>query len=219
VNIKPEYGEAHYELGLALARAGRAPEADAELKLARELIAKAERTQRASDKAGQAELELKKGESHQAITYFMEATRLAPDWANAHRGLGAALSAAGDVDGGIAEFRKSLELQPNQYNACYGLGLALLKKGASEEAVKIFQRLTRLRPSSAEAFNQLGVALAKRGETRKAIDAFKRALELDSNFTVARENLEKVSKRTGNIRSPQVQYLGTQFLLAELDGT
>jgi tetratricopeptide (TPR) repeat protein len=156
LRLNPELGEAHYQLSLALGRTGQASESARELEISRRLIAQDERTKIAGTTLTRAEEALQKGDVPQAVNDFREATRLKPDWANAHQGLGLALLRQGKVDDAISEFTKALELKPDYYEANLGLGRALYEKSEYAAAAARLQDAIRLRPSSVEAYNSLG---------------------------------------------------------------
>src|SRR5439155_4354815 len=89
-------GESHYQLGLALARAGKQQEAAAEAQKGRELSAAEERNQNASLDITEGRAALERGELEQAATKFRHALKLQPDSAEAQRYLGIALRKQGE---------------------------------------------------------------------------------------------------------------------------
>jgi len=78
-------GEARYQLGLALARAGRGEEAKVELQKGRDLVAADDRNQRAALDIAEGRAALEKGDLEQAATKFRRAIELRPDSAEARR--------------------------------------------------------------------------------------------------------------------------------------
>jgi Flp pilus assembly protein TadD len=194
LSLDPNLGEAHYQLSLALGRVGEAEGAAREIEASRKLIASQERTRIATTTLGRAEEALKKDDTLQAVNEFREATRLEPEWANAHQGLGIALLKQGKLDEAIVELRQALQLRPDDYDATYVLGRALYDKSELDGAIARFGDAIRLRPSSAEAYNSLGLALAKKGDINGAVSAFKEALEINPRYLEARENLKRAGE-------------------------
>ena len=76
VRLEPESGEAHYQLGLALARAGKKDEATAALARGRELVAAADRDQSIALDLAEARAAMARGEHDRAVTRLQHAVRL-----------------------------------------------------------------------------------------------------------------------------------------------
>ena len=91
VTLEPESGEAHYQLGLALVRAGRKEEGAAQLKKGRELVAAGDRKQNAMLDITDGRPALERGDADEAASKFRRAIELLPESSEAHRYLGAAL--------------------------------------------------------------------------------------------------------------------------------
>ena len=91
--LEPASGEAHYQLGLALARAGRKEEAAAELEKGRELVAADDRARNAELDVAEGRAALQRGDRQTAAAKLRHALQLQPDSAEAKRLL-AAMTAA-----------------------------------------------------------------------------------------------------------------------------
>ena len=83
--LEPKSGEAHYQLGLALARAGRKEEASAELARGRALVAEDDRTQNASLDIADGQAAMARGALDEAEAKFRRALQLRPDSRDAKR--------------------------------------------------------------------------------------------------------------------------------------
>ena len=94
--IEPGYGEAQYQLGLALTRAGRTAEAAERLRAGRELIAAARIDQTVQLDMAEGKAALDRGAVDQALAKFRQALREKPGLAEAHYQLGLALAKKGD---------------------------------------------------------------------------------------------------------------------------
>ena len=108
IRLKPDYAEAHYNLGIALAAQGKLEEAVAEFRAAIRL--KPDYAE-AHYNLGNALLD--QGKLEEAIAEFRTAIRLKPDYAEAHYNLGVALEAQGKPEEAIAEFRTAIRLKPD----------------------------------------------------------------------------------------------------------
>ena len=78
--LDPTSGEAHYQLGLALARSGQQQEGAAEVKKGRELSAADERNQNAELDISEGRATLQKGELQEAEAKFRHAIKLQPEF-------------------------------------------------------------------------------------------------------------------------------------------
>ena len=207
LRLKPDFAEAHSNLGSALAAVpGRLDEAIAQyeeaLRLQPDLA-------EAHNNLGNA-LSRTPGRLNQAIAQFQEALRLDPDYAEAHNNLGNAwMRVPGRLDEAIAQYEEALRLQPNYAEAHNNLGGALGKMpGRLNEAVVQYEEALRLRPNYAEAHNNLGGALGGMpGRLNDAIAHFQEALRLRPDFAEAHNNLGTAWLRTpGRLNDAVAEY-------------
>ncbi len=115
--LDPTSGEAHYQLGLALARSGQQQEGAAEVKKGRELSAADERNQNAELDISEGRATLQKGELQEAEAKFRHAIKLQPNSAVAQHFLGLVLEKEGDTTGAIAAYQRAVELNPGDLNS------------------------------------------------------------------------------------------------------
>ena len=99
VRLDAQSGESHYQLGLALTRAGQKDEAAVEVQKGRELSSADERNQNANLVIAEGQSALDKGENDQAISKFRHAMSMQPDSAEAQHYLGVALERQSDIEG------------------------------------------------------------------------------------------------------------------------
>jgi tetratricopeptide (TPR) repeat protein len=143
IELKPDYADAYYNLGVALSDKGQYDEAIAANRKAIEL--KPDYTD-AYYNLGIALFD--KGQYDEAIAAYRKALELKPDYALAYNNLGNTLLEKGQYDEAIASLRKAIELKPDYALAHRNLGRALMKKGdrkAAERELAEAQRLDRKR--------------------------------------------------------------------------
>jgi predicted O-linked N-acetylglucosamine transferase (SPINDLY family) len=192
--LRPDFAEAHSNLGNALKGRGDLEGAIACYRRAVELrpgFAEAHYN------LGLALSEL--GRAEEAIACYRRAVELRPDYAAARNNLGNALKGRGDLEEAVACYRRAVELKPDYAAAQNNLGLALSDLGRVEEAVASFRRAIDLRPDSADAWNNLGLALSDRGDLEEAVTCFRRALELRPDYVEAHNNLGNALKDRGDV--------------------
>ena len=81
------------------------------------------------------------------------------------------------------------------------IGLAM--QGRWQEVVVVNQSLVENFPSDVSAYNRLGRAYMKIGEFSPAWEAYNRAIELDPYNTIARKNLDRLSRLKESMVSSQ----------------
>ena len=136
-----------------------------------------------------------------AIECYRKAIRLRPDYADAHTGLGAALSESGRPDEAIQHFREATRLEPASAFARNNLGLLLYDTGRMSEAVFHLKKAVELDPAEPVAHNSLGLALLRDGQTDAAVVQFEEAVRLKPGFARARANLATALSVKGDYES------------------
>jgi Flp pilus assembly protein TadD len=151
--------------------------------------------------------------------------RLAPESAQAHNNLGAALKIEGQLDAAAEAFRRALQIQPGYANARFNLGTTFAAQGRPEEAAAEFRHvfaaipqdreardqltailvgigdaaayreLVALEPQNADYRNNLGILLVRTGNIAGAIEQFEAALQVNPNHAAARRNLDQIRRR------------------------
>jgi tetratricopeptide (TPR) repeat protein len=127
-----------------------------------------------------------------AAALFEQATRLAPDSAEAHYSLGAALGELDRYEESAAEFREALGCNPDDAQrllATYNLGNAYLDMGKYKEALERFNETVKLAPKQPTPHYNIGLAYVALKEMEKAVEAFGQAVRLKDDYAEARFNL------------------------------
>ena len=91
-------------------------------------------------------------------------------------------------------FRDVLAKNPEFSSVHHNLGNLLLQKGEIDSAIYHFQAALQIKSNYAEVYNSLGAAMAYKGYTNRAIAYFKEALKINPDFSIAKRNLDKLSK-------------------------
>jgi len=184
VELKPDYAEAHYNLGLALQDLGEAEKAVASLRQAVKL--KPDYAE-AHNNLGRALQDL--GKLDEAIVCHRRALELKPDYAEASYNLGNALKDQGKLNEAVLCYRRAARLNPDHAEGHNNLGNALRELGKLDEALACFRRALELKPEYANAHNNLGNALNDQGRPEEAVACYRRAVELNPDYADAHSNL------------------------------
>jgi tetratricopeptide (TPR) repeat protein len=199
VRLKPDYSDAHNNLGNALAKVpGRSAEAIAEFRTAIRL--EPGMTQ-AHANLGLALVDTPGGlpEGIAELRRALAGNSENPDYAGLHAGLGRALARVpGGLPGAISEFETALRLDPGAVDTRNALGVALDRAGRLPEAAGQFERVLRDRPESAEAHDNLGNVLAQLGRGPEAVEQYRAALRLKPDFPEAHFNLGRALRSVGD---------------------
>ena len=201
IRIRPNYAEAHYNLGNALHDKGRLDDAIDEYRAA--IRIKPDYAE-AHTNLG---LALRvKGRLDDAIAEYYAAIRIKPDYAEAHTNLGNALRDKGRIDEAIDEYHAAIRIKPNDALAHNNLGLALRDKGRIDDAIDELHAAIRIKPDLAGAHYNLGLALRDKGRIDDAIDELNTAIRIKPDSAKAHTSLGNVLRDKGRIDDAIAEY-------------
>jgi tetratricopeptide (TPR) repeat protein len=184
IRLKPDFAEAHGNLGNVLQAQGRLNEAAASYQEALRL-----KPDYAEAHNNLGNTQQKQGRLAEAAASFQEALRLKPDYAEAHSNLGNVLQEQGKVTEAVARYQEAIRLKPDFAEAHNNLGHALQEQGKAAEAIASYQQALRLKPDYVEALNNLGNALQEQGMLAEAVSSYQQALRLKPDYAEAHNNL------------------------------
>ena len=184
VQKSPANPRAHDNLGIALTRQGRLPEA----------ISHLEQALRINPDDAEAHTNLgvalvRQNKLTEAIGHYERALQINPDLTEAHYNLGLALMKQGRVTEAINHYEQALRINPNLAEAHNTLGLALMRQGRLPEAIGQYEQGVRLKPDDPSAHNHFGDALARAGRVREAIRQYEEALRIEPDAVETQNNL------------------------------
>jgi tetratricopeptide (TPR) repeat protein len=161
---------AHINLGLALARSGRAAEGALH---AREALRIA--PGHANAHALLAELRALEGRHDEALAAYRRALALRPGTVRWHVAIGRSLRALGRSERALAELEVAHSLAPGDPHVHAELGLTLFEARRVAEALAHWDEALRLDPGLPEVHGYRGVALLERGDAVGALAGLERA--------------------------------------------
>jgi tetratricopeptide (TPR) repeat protein len=204
LRLTPDAAEVRDNLGVSLARSGRAEEAVAQFDRALRLEPG---NPAFHDNRGGALSQV--GRPQEAIAEYRAALRLDPGLVQAHFNLARALRTVGDGAGAIAEYREALRLAPDSPEIRNSLGSFLLQQGRASDAVGEYEEAVRLQPGSPALLNNLGIALTRAGRLDEAMDRLRSALQLAPGYAEAHYNLGLALHRAGREDEAHAQFVAS----------
>jgi Flp pilus assembly protein TadD len=193
VTLKPDFPEAHNNLGIALREKGQL---DAATAAYRQALALKPDYSEAHINLGNVLRE--KGELGEAIVAYRWAIALKSDFPKAHYNLANTLRDIGQMDEAIAAYRQAVTLNPNYAEAHNNLGNTLREKGELDDAITSYRQAIAFAPNYADAHSNLGVALKDQGKLVEAIASYRQAIVLSPSDAVAHYNLAVVLLMQGD---------------------
>ena len=194
IALRPDYAEAHSNLGAALDRLGRPDEAVASLREALRL-----KPDYPEALASLGDTLSRLGRLEEAIAAYRHLLALDPDAADIHRRLGIALAGNKQYDEAVASYRRAIALRPENAEIHYNLGNALKSLNRLEPAAASYRRALALDPDFAQAHCNLGVVLADGEQFDAAIACYREALARVPDDAVAHNNLGRALYRLGRL--------------------
>ena len=201
IALRPDYAEAHNNLGNVLVQQGKQDEAAVAFRRALDL-----KPDYADAHNNLGNLLRGQGKLDEAVAAFCKALVLKPDYADAHSNLGIARKDQGNLDEAVAAFRKALALKPYHADAHSSLGHVLRDQGKLDEAAAAFRKVLELQPDHADAHNDLGNVLSDQGKFKAAAAVYQRALALKPDYPEAHNNLGITLKRQGRLEDAVAAY-------------
>lgn len=190
---RPENLRAHTNLGIALAEAGRLPEAAARLEEALRL-----QPDNAATRLNLCDVLTRLGRPADAVPHGEAAVQLEPGSVGAHLNLAQALAALGRTAAAIPHYENVLRLEPGApavpgrlAAAFYDLGNRAAAHSDFAGAIAHYRRALALAPDHLPARNNLANALLVSGAVDEAITHYREVLRLNPGDQRVQENLTR----------------------------
>lgn len=174
LSLRPDFWEAHSNLGGVLHDQGKLDEAIAEYRSAKHL-----KPDDASVRNNLGNTLCDKSDFDGAIAEFNDLYRQNPDWDGGHNCLARAYMSKRDYPSAIRELHAAIEANPSGASERRVLGQVLLLSGKDEEAVEVLREALSLNPESGLAHHYLGTALVNTQHLPEAEKEFREALRLE----------------------------------------
>jgi tetratricopeptide (TPR) repeat protein len=194
VQLNPDLTEAHFSLGVLLARQGKPGYAEAMqqfLEVLRLHPADVDALVNISNLLEEG------GDLHASVTTMQKAVALAPGQSELLVMLGQKQDKAGAYPDAVDTFRKALQSGRTLPRAQFGLGMALKHLRKFEESAVAFEAAIRMSPGDALAHFELGSVAGEQGRFEEAAAQFTEALRLQPDMPEAYVELGRIYRAQG----------------------
>jgi superkiller protein 3 len=137
---------------------------------------------------------LSQNRNQEAITELDQALRLEPHSSPLHRLLGEAYAGLGNDQRAVSEQRLALEYKPDNTVARQDYADLLAKNGRIKEALYQYTLVLQAQRNLPRVWYKVAILFTQENDLDNAIKFFKTALELDPEFTEAKNKLELAEK-------------------------
>jgi tetratricopeptide (TPR) repeat protein len=196
IKIKPDFAEAHNNLGAALDARGKSRDAIRAFRAAIKV--------RPNFSFAYANLGLalyRRGQVAAAITTLRDRLKIDPECAELYAALGVVLGQTDELSliEGIAAFRTAVKLKPDYAVAYYNLGDALSVKGDFPKAIAALRHAIKIDPDFADAHFLLASCLYRTGQLVPAIKSYNESLRIQQDYGPSLCGLGMAFGRNGDI--------------------
>ncbi len=188
LQLEPNDAETQYQAGNAYVRRGEFDEGIRCYQRTRELNPE----YAASVNASLGFAHAAKGDQDQAMTYYLTALAVNPQFGDVHYNLAVIYDGRGEAENAIRHYRSAIASQPQHFLAHNQLGILLAEQQKLDEAQVQFQQALRINPNSVDARLHLGQVLARQGRTSLAREQFLWVLRQFPQHPVAGAELERL---------------------------
>ncbi len=211
ISLFPEFGSAHYSLGLVLRSLGQKEEAQKHLTLSQQfkyqrpifddplLEAIAAANASATEQLSRGVVLANMGNVAQSITAHERALELNSQLVQAHINLISLYAQIGKLDKAEAHYQAALSANPNLADSHFNYGVIQMEQGRLPEAAEAFKRSLERNPYSAESHYNYGIIIERDGKLDEAAAHYKQALENKPDHRMAHFHLGRILVNQDNL--------------------
>jgi len=196
IGLRPEYCEAHVNLGKALMLQGKHEEAIASYQTVLQID-----SQNAEAYTDLGNIWFRQGKYEDAAKCYETVVRLKPQSADAFYNLGNIKRVQKIYTEAISCYEKAIFINPNMAAAYNNLGAALYEQGEVARAISNYQHALGLDPNYAEVYNNLGIILKGQGYMVDAERMFIKTMQLNPELIEPYLSLGAMRNRQGDAES------------------
>ncbi len=192
LELDPNLGQAHFNIGLVQARLGEHVAAIKSFEKALKL------TPQVADLLFALGVSLRSQHRYlEAAGRFQEAIALVPDKAAYHFHLGEVQRSASDFAAAIDAFEATIRLDSTHLEALYYYGDLLARDDQTDKAKMAWRRLLQIQPQAVPTLLGLGGVYLKEQDAAQAVALFQRAIQAEPRHTQAHYLLSQAYRQAG----------------------
>ena len=173
VELRPDYGVAHFNLGNIFARQGKFDLAQRHFEEALRLY-----PNYAELRSNLGQLLAERGDLQAGMEQFRKAIELNPALSRAHLNLGVVLAKQGRIDEADASLRVAVRLMPRSAETRFYLGSVYAAQNRYAEAAESFQESLQIDSDFAPAHHSLAQVLSAQGKKEEALRHYQEAARI-----------------------------------------
>ena len=200
--IRPNYPEAHNNLGVLLRANGLDSDAAEHYREALQL-----RPDYPEAHFNYAVLLQSRQSLSGAAHHYQEALRLRPNYVDANYGYASLLKANGNLDEAQQHYQQALSLRPEYAEVHNNLAILLEDKGDHPQAEKHYREALRMSPGYAEAHYNYAILLENTSDISGAKVQYLEALNSRHDYPEAHNNLAILLHMDGDLAGAELYYL------------
>jgi tetratricopeptide (TPR) repeat protein len=139
----------------------------------------------------------REGQRAEARRYFERAVALGPDNSEASNNLAVMLNDEGRPREALALLERALRVRPTYTDALYNAAISLTQLGDTDGAINRLRQVLAADPGYPEANNNLGAILVQQGQRDEATRRFERAVQEKPTYADALNNLAVMRLESG----------------------
>ena len=201
IEIKPDFVDAHYNLGVASKANLDIQQAEKSYKKVLELVPK---HVNALNNLGSIYSEQKY--YNKALTYFESVLSLEPDHLEANFNKANVLRDSGNLKMSVIAYKEVLKVKPDFPLALANMGEIFKTQGKIKEAIKLYKKAIEINPEYPEAYFLLGNALADQDKSHKALAQYKQAIKLKADYADAWFNMANIYFARNDFEKALISY-------------
>jgi len=140
----------------------------------------------------------RKGDKAQAINWYDEELKVAPDAVPVMINRAALLDEMGRKDDALAAYQAILDKSPTEAAAYTSMATIYTDKGQEDKAIEILQKMEQVAKPDAKAWFNIGANFSNADKLDRAEQAYRKALELDPSLAEANREMGYIALRKGD---------------------
>ena len=193
IELRPDYAEAHNNLGNLLNTEGQHEKAIISYEKALEIEPE---LYEATYNLGAIFQE--RGNYVLAIKNYLKVLDINPTHRDTFINLGDVFRQQRKFDESLRVLEKADKLYPDYAEIKNNLGLTFRDQGDVVKAIRCYKEAILLNINYAEAYNNLGIVFREQGDFKKAVNNYEKAIEINPKFAEAYANISKIKKYENN---------------------